>query len=219
MALFRKETKDEYDREAILRSGEKAERKGDRPKAIAEYEKVLRWEPENRTLHQKMAVLLAEERRDAPAWSHFVAAAEGHVKDGFLDKAVAVYTQASGYLATRVDLWTALSDLHVRRGRRADGVKACLDGRRAFRKLQQHQQAGQLLRRALEIEPFHVEATLDLARLRRRTGGKEEARRLLHGIAVRNQGKTLRRIRAAQVRLSPTPAAMWRWLRAALGRP
>jgi tetratricopeptide (TPR) repeat protein len=219
VALFRKEKKDEYDREEILKAAEKAERKGDRPKAVLEYDKVLRWEPQNYPLHQKMAVLLAETGKDAEAWSHFVSAAEGYVKDGFVDKAVAVYTQASGYLNTRVDLWLTLADLHVRRGRKADGVKVCLDGRRSFRKLKQHHQAVQLLRKAIDIEPYHLEATLDLARLRRRTGGREEAVRLLHGIAVRNKGRALRRIRAAQVRLSPTPAAMWRWFRAAaLGR-
>jgi tetratricopeptide (TPR) repeat protein len=217
VALFRKEKKkDEYDRDEILKAAEKAERKGDRARAVAEYEKVLRWEPQNLPLHQKVAVLLAESGRDAEAWSRFVSAAEGYVKDGFQDKAAAVYTQASGYLKTKVDLWLALADLHVRRGRRADGVKACLDGRRSFRKLNQQHQASQLLRKALEIEPFHLEGTLDLARLRRRTGGREEARRLLHGVAVRNQGPALRRIRAAQVRLSPTPAALWRWLRAAV---
>jgi tetratricopeptide (TPR) repeat protein len=216
VALFRKQKKDEYDRDEILKAAEKAERKGDRSRAITEYERVLRWEPQNLTLHMKMAGLLAEAKRDAEAWSHYVSAAEGYVKDGFLDKAVAVYTQAAAYLKTKVDLWVTLADLHVRRGRRADGVKACLDGRRSFRKLKQHHQAVQLLRKVLEIEPFHLDATLDLARVRRRTGGRDEAQRLLHGLAVRNEGRALRRIRGAQVHLSPTPAALWRWLRAAV---
>lgn len=212
----RKPRTDEYDRDTILQAAEKAERKGDRSRAIAEYEKVLRWEPENLALRTKIAVLLGQAGRSTDAAPHFVAAGEGYVKDGFVDKAVAVYTQAVEHLPTRADLWLTLADLNVKRGRKADAVKACLEGRRRFRRLTQHQQAAQLLARVLDIEPFHLEVTLDLARVRRRTGLKDEARRLLHGIAVRNQGRALRRIRGAQVRLSPTPAALWRWLRAVI---
>ena len=207
--------KDEYDRAEILASAARLERAGDRPRALAEYEKVLRWEPENFTLHGKAAVLLAESRKPAEAWSHFLAAAEGYAREGFFEKAAAVYTQAAGYLKTKVDLWLSLADLQVRRERKADAVKVCLEGRRCFSRLDQHQQAAQLLRRVLELEPFHLEATLDLARLRRRTGAREDARRLLHGLAVRNSGLALRRIRAAQLRVSPTPLALWRWVRAA----
>lgn len=214
MALFAKEKKDEYDREEILKAAEKSEAKGDARRALAEYEKVLRWEPQNLVLQAKVATLLSESGRAAEAWPHFLTAAEGYVRDGFYDKAVAVYVRAAGFLPTRIDVWLSLADLNVRRQRKADAFKACLDGRRHFRRLAQHQQAGQLLRRALDIEPFHVDATLDLARVRRRAGQKEEATRLLHGVAVRSRGRALRRIRGAQVRLSPTPAAMWRWLRA-----
>jgi Flp pilus assembly protein TadD len=216
VALFRREKKDEYDRDEILRAAEKAEKKGDRARAISEYQRVLRWEPANHVLHTKMGVLLAEAGREAEAWTQFVAAGEGYGREGFLDKAVAVYTQAAAYLPTRMDLWLTLCDLNLKRGRKADATRVCLEGRRHFRKLPQHQQAGQLLRKVIDIEPHHVEATVDLARVRARSGGREEARRLLHGIAVRNQGRTLRRIRAAQFRLSPTPAAAWRWARAAV---
>jgi tetratricopeptide (TPR) repeat protein len=217
VAFWRKdEKKDEYDRDAILKAADKAEKKGDRARAVEEYRKVLRWEPGNNPLHLKVAVLLSESRRENDAWPHFQAAGEAFARDGFLDKAAAVYNQAASYLPTRSELWLTLVDLNVRRGRKADALKVCLEGRQRFRKLAQHQQAAQLLRRAIEIEPFHLEATLDLARLERRVGHRDEARRLLHGIAVRSQGRGLRRVRSAQLRLSPTPAAAWRWLRAAV---
>lgn len=217
MALFRREKKaDEYNRDEILKAAEKAEGKGDRPRAIAEYEKILKWEPQNLALHARVAGLLAEAGRATEAWPHFVTAGEAYARDGFYDKAIAVYVRAAPFLPGKIDLWLSLADLNLKRQRKADAFKACLDGRRSFRRLEQHQQAGQLLRRALEIEPFHAEATLDLAGVLRRTGRRGEASRLLHGVAVRNGGPTLRRIRAAQLRLSPTPAALWRWLRAAV---
>jgi len=216
VALFGKEKKDEYDRDEILKAAEKAEKKGDRARAIVEYDKVLRWEPQNFALHSKVGALLGEAGRPADAWPHFVTAGEAYARDGFYDKAIAVYTRAAPFLPTKVELWLSLADLNLRRQRKADAFKACLDGRRHFRRLEQHQQASQLLRRSLEIEAYHVESTLDLARLRRRTGQRDEATRLLQGIAARNHGPTLRRIRAAQLRLRPTPASLWRWLRAAV---
>jgi tetratricopeptide (TPR) repeat protein len=215
VALFAKEKKDEYDREEILKAAEKSEKKGDPRRALAEYEKVLKWEPQNLVLQAKVASLLAESGRAPEAWPHFLVAAEGYVKDGFYDKAVAVYVRAASFLPSKIEVWLSLADLNVRRQRKADAFKACLDGRKHFRRLEQHHQAGQLLRRALDIEPFHVDATLDLARVRRRAGQKEEATKLLHGVAVRSRGRDLRRIRGAQLRLSPAPGALWRWLRAA----
>jgi tetratricopeptide (TPR) repeat protein len=216
VALFGKEKKDEYDRDEILKAAEKAEKKGDRARAVIEYEKVLRWEPQNYALHGKVAALLGDAGRAAEAWPHFVTAGEAYARDGFFDKAIAVYVRAAGFLPTKVELWLSLADLNLRRQRKADAFKACLDGRRHFRRLEQHQQASQLLRRALDIEAHHVEATLDLARVRRRTGQRDEAMRLLQGIAARNHGPVLRRIRAAQLRLRPTPASLWRWVRAAV---
>jgi tetratricopeptide (TPR) repeat protein len=217
VGLFRsKSKKDEYDRDETLRAGEKAEAKGDRPRAIASYEKVLQSEPRNLALHNKVAVLLAESKRPGDAWPHFAAAGEGYARDGFYDKASAVYVRAAAFFPAKVDVWLTLADLNLRRQRKADAFKACLDGRRHFFRPALHPQAAQLLRRALEIEPFHVEASLDLARVLRRARQREEAMRLLRGLAARNHGRTLRRIRGAEVRLSPTPAALWRWLHAAV---
>ena len=77
----------------------------------------------------------------------------------------------------------------------------------------------QLLRTVLEIEAWHFEATFDLARLLNRDGERDEARHLYEGLAERNSGSRLRRARGALLVMSPTPAALWRWARAAtLGR-
>jgi cytochrome c-type biogenesis protein CcmH/NrfG len=72
-----------------------------------------------------------------------------------------------------------------------------------------------LLRRALEIDPWHAEGRLALSRLLRRQGRRGEARALLEELAPRLSGSELRRVRGALFRLGPTPAAAWRWLRAA----
>ncbi|HBZ72006.1 MAG TPA: hypothetical protein DEP35_20670 [Deltaproteobacteria bacterium] len=59
---------------------------------------------------------------------------------------------------------------------------------------------------------------LDLVGLLARTSQREEALRLLEGLASRSSGAELRRVRAAEFRLSPGFRRAWRWLRAALQR-
>jgi tetratricopeptide (TPR) repeat protein len=217
MGLFsRKRVLEEYDRESILAGAALFEKRGQRQRAADEYQKVLRWEPENHALRTKLAVLLAEIEPNAAAWNHFLGAAEGYVRESFIEKGIAVYRQAAAFFPCNVDVWEALARHYMTLRRKPDALKALLDGRRHFTKLTYHQQATQLLRHACQIEPWHLEATLDLSRLRARTRGRDEAKLLLAGLAARNRGKNLRRVRAAQFRLSPTPAAGWRWLRSAL---
>jgi len=212
--IFKKQHTDEYDREAILAAAAKAEKKGDLEQALAEYRKVLRWEPENAVLQVKAATLLALTDRLDEAWSSFRAAASQHVKDGFFEKAISVYTQASAYFPKKFEVWDSLADLYMKRERKPDALKALLDGRHHLRELEYHRQATHLLRKACEIEPWHYRATYELARLLARTGGRDQGMHLLVGLAARNRGQRLRHVRAALFRLSPTPRNAWRFLRA-----
>jgi thioredoxin-like negative regulator of GroEL len=65
----------------------------------------------------------------------------------------------------------------------------------------------------LELEPGHVEATLDLADLLRREGTRDEARRLLAQLLVRiGQARRMRRrVRLAQFRVEPSLRGALDW--------
>jgi hypothetical protein len=70
-----------------------------------------------------------------------------------------------------------------------------------------------LLRQVLELEPGHVDGTLDLADLLRRDGVRDEARRLLSGLLVRI-GKVRglrRRVRFAQFWVEPSIRGALDW--------
>lgn len=212
MGLFRDKT--HYDRTGSMDAASKAQGKGNRKKAIGEYRKVLAHEPENFAVHGKIAILLAESKQLGEAWDSFVAAAEGFKKKGFDEKALALYQQATRYLPREVELWETISAMHVSKGRPADGIKVLLDGRRVFSKKKLRPMAVRLLEKVRKIDPWHFEATIDLARLRAKDGNRNGARQLLEGLASREKKKKkLRRVRAALFRLSPTPVAAWRWLR------
>lgn len=213
MALFGKRT---YDRADSLARASKALGRGKRKQAIAEYRRVLKQEPGNPVILAKLAPLLAETRQLEEAGEKFRAAGKQYENQGFPEKALGVYAQAVKYLPRSVELWETISGLYLARSRRADALSALLDGRSHFRRRKQRPLAIRLLRGAVQVEPWHLEATLDLARQLRKSGGRAEADRLYQGLCEHKRGAHLRRVRGAMFRRSPTPAALWRWLRAAL---
>jgi hypothetical protein len=87
-------------------------------------------------------------------------------------------------------------------------------GSKHFRRKRDRGHAIHLLRSAFDLEPYHYEVTLDLARLLAAQGEEDEANRLLSAFAERCRGRKLRRIRGLQFRLAPSPLTAWRWLRA-----
>jgi len=62
-------------------------------------------------------------------------------------------------------------------------------------------------------EPMGLEPTLDLARLLRKTGDRRRAFAILESLRRRTPPSLRRRIRAGQLWIYPTPAALYRWLR------
>ncbi len=207
-----------YDRFSTLAAADRAVAKGRLRKAIALYRKVLAIDPADHVTHGKMAPLLAKRRQRSEAWASFFAAREGYLSEYRLDKALSIYLQAVRCLPRQLEAWEGIAWLHCELRQPADAVMALLDGCRHFRGRKRRSQAIRLLRRIREIEPWHFEATFTLARLLTRTGEKAEAERLLNSLAVRMQGRKLRRVQGALFRMAPRAGTAWRWLCAAVSR-
>jgi Tfp pilus assembly protein PilF len=89
-----------------------------------------------------------------------------------------------------------------------------VDGARTLARAGRREAAVALLRRALDLEPLHVEAVLAIAPLLASSGGRAEARALVARLEAATRGARLARVRWAAFRLRPTPRALWRWARA-----
>ncbi|HEU4384185.1 MAG TPA: tetratricopeptide repeat protein [Anaeromyxobacteraceae bacterium] len=213
MAFWRKKP---YDRSATLAEAEKARGQGRRARAVKLYRAVLAKEPNNAVVHGKIAPLLARKRKlRGEALASFRLAAQGQLKAGFTDRAIALYVQAAAFFPLETELWEEIARLDQVRGRRADAIGALTEGAGHLGKARPTRpEAARLLRKALEIEPWHLEATLQLAGLLARDGEKQEALALLEDVANRVRGKGRRRVRHAMFRLSPTPGNAWRWMAA-----
>jgi len=203
-------------RSEILEAAGRAQAKGRRKRAITEYQKLLKENGGDYIVHGKVAPLLAESRRYDEAWKSFKASGEGYLKDGFEDKAKSVYHQATRCLPNDLRGWQKVVQLHVDRGHRADALKTLREGRRHFSRRSHRREAITLLRMAFKLTPWKFDVTFDLARLFAKSGDHDNAMRLLLGLAERESGYNLRRVRGTILKMAPGAQTAWLWLRASL---
>ncbi len=184
-------------------------------KAIAGYSRILEVDPLDFDAHARVAPLLARTGETKRSWTSYRFAAESYLMRGFHAKAAGVYAQAARYMPKKMEVWEGLSGIYLMRDLKADAVAALFLGQRHF-KGRDRKTAIRLLEKAREIEPWRYDVTKRLARLLGKSGRKNEALKLLHGLAGREQGKKLRRVRGAIFLLSPGFTPAWLWLKAAI---
>ncbi len=204
-----------YDRQKILQAAARAHAKKRSRKAISLYRRVLAVEPSNGELHAKIAPLLARRRERFDAWLSFRAAAQGMLRTGKPERAMAVFTEAARYVPDEVESWVSLAKLQRNQGQAQQAIKTLTRGLRHFRSRRQRSQAVYLLRQVREIEPWNLDAVLELARRLGKMDQRDEADILLCTLARRVSGRKLRRVRSAQWRLRPTPSHSWLVIKAA----
>jgi len=214
MTLFARRAR--YDRVRILEAAERERVRNRFHRAVALYRRVLAFEPQNARLHARLAPLLAATGQSFDAWMSFRAAAGAALRENALDRALALYREASLCLPREYRAWEAIARAELRRGARREAIEALLEGARRMHGPDLRPHAIHLLRRAREIEPWHFETALELARLLVRTRQIDEAQLLFDGLAARAAGEELRRVCAARLKAQPGPMALWRWLRAVL---
>jgi Tfp pilus assembly protein PilF len=202
-----------YDRAAVLDQADKARGRGSVRKAIKGYTTILKHDPADHQVHARVAPLFARTKRWDEARKSFDAAAQGFVKQGFVDKAIAVWKVAAHTFPEDVEYWERVANEQVKRGRKADAVNSLLEGREQLRGKRQRPFAELLLRQVLTLDAFHFEATLDLCSLIGGEGGLAEAERLLRGLERWVKSRSMRRrLRFAQLKLAPSFKRFMAWI-------
>jgi tetratricopeptide (TPR) repeat protein len=207
--------RDRYDRREVLETAAREAARGRRRRAVALYRRVLFVEPANLDVHRQLAPLLAESGEAFEAWLSYRAVGRAHERAREYSKARQVYREAATRLPEKLDAWLSVARLERRLGDRRAARAALLEGRRHQRGRTKRATAMFLLREALDLDPWDPALVLDLANLLARSGRKPEADLWLEGLAARSKGVPLRRVRSAQLRLSPSLGRAWLWLRAA----
>ncbi len=205
----------DYDRNRILEAASRARSRKRYRKATALYRRVLALEPSNVELHARLAPLLAATGQRFDAWASFQVCARTALAEKRLERAAAVYREATRCLPRELAAWLKLARVERQRSREREAFETLLEGRQQFRARCCRPEAIALLRRALAIDRSSVPVVLDLSRLLACSDQESEAQLLLERLADRSQGVDLRRVRGAQWRIAPTLTNTWRWLHAA----
>jgi tetratricopeptide (TPR) repeat protein len=196
-----------------------ARARGRRKQAIAGYRRVLEDNPQDLTVHAKLAPLLAASGDRDGSLVSFRTAADGQAKAGFHERALSLFIQAAEHYPDEELLWPEIARLHLQRGRRAEAVAALTDGAWRLHLAGQNPKAEWVLRLALQFEPYDADAIAILARTVASAGRRDEAVALLEDLAARSSGRRHRAIRGLLFRLRPSLGHLWLWLRAGIDRP
>jgi Tfp pilus assembly protein PilF len=208
----KKNPRKQLDRTELLVQADRCRARGRRKRAIALYGMVLKQDPNDLAVHGKIAPLLAAEGLGDQAMASFRAAAAGHTSAGFVDRGIAVLRQAVDAFPEDESLWVEIASFHVQRGRRGDAVAVLTTGGERLLHGRFRALGAKLLRRALELEPWNVKATLLLARTLDKERRSDEAIALLEGLARRTGGGARRQALGLCFRMAPTPGRFLRWI-------
>ncbi len=208
-----------YDRTRVLEAATRARSRQQHRKAIRLYRWVLAHEPRNPELHLKLAPILAEAGHRFDAWVSFRTAARTFLAEDRVDKALDVYREACDCLPDELDCWLEMAELQRRRRREADALQLLMEARLQFRVRWRRPEAAHILRRVLRLVPWHVAASIDLARILAHLDQRQEALLILDRLARHCEAVDLRRVRRARFRISKRLRDGWAWLRTSTPKP
>lgn len=211
--LWRRKSADRYE---LVAAADRARAKGRTRKAIAGYLEALAVAPGDLGIHAKLAPLLAREGRKEEALASFGLCAEGHLKAGFVERALSVRGQAATFYPAEYELWEEIARLHLLQQHPADAFAALYAGGRRLAGSRDWGVAVRVLERALQISPWQPAASVLLARALARCRRRGDALDLLDEIDPRLTAAERRRARLLALRLSPTPRRLFRWIGALL---
>lgn len=202
------------ERRELLREANRARNRREDRRAIALYRRLLLEDPHQVEVALRAAPLLASEGEGFEAWQLFRMAATELGRARRHDAALAVLHDACRFVPHEYDAWRMCAELEIRIGRVQAAYDTLLEGAHVFDRPHTSAQAIRLLTRARSLEEGDPAVALDLARLYARTGLSEDALSLLALFVPNVSGRTLRRVRGLQWRITLSFYHAWGWLRA-----
>ena len=202
-----------FDRDETFRRAEEFRGRKKPKKAIAELRKVLAVDPKDALAHAKLGPLLISTGQQAEALESFRIAADDLDARGFSDKALSLWLQIAQTKVTDLDAWEKVTQFHVSRGRKAEGVKVLLQAAGVQQGKEGRPGAIRLLESALVLEPQRLEAILSLAPVLKKEGRAGAARALLDRALTFAVGQPLKLVKRKLFFLFPGFRTFWSWLR------
>ena len=182
-----------FNKQKALDAAQKYISKGQIPQAIAEYQQVLRFEPKDTITLMTVGDLFVRAGDTRQALEQFEKLAQVFLADGFISKAIAIYKKMNKLAPDEVRPLEKLAELYVQQGVMSEARPIFLQMAEAHMKGGRKQEAAQILRNLLDLEPDNVRVQVKLGELYQATGQPQEAAKaFLHsGMRALERGDAL----------------------------
>jgi len=159
----------------LKQDAEKEERAGRLDKALPLYRQLVEVNPKDWNTVKKIGDLYAKLNRTREATQEYAKVADFYTRDGFLLKAIAVWKQVVRLDASALDPYLKLADLYAKQGLLMEAKSQYQIVVDEYLKKGKSRDAGDVLRKMVEIEPTDLKLQTRLADLYIREGRKDKA--------------------------------------------
>jgi len=148
---------------------------GKLPQAIAEYQNVLKYEPNDQITLMTVGDLFVRKGETFQAIEYFERLAQVFTRDGFLTKAIAIYKKIAKLAPEELKPLEKLAELYVQQGVLSEARPIFLQLAEGHLKAGRREMSAALLRKLLEAEPDNLRVQMRLADIQQAMGQVDDA--------------------------------------------
>lgn len=145
-----------FNKAKVLEDIQKYIQKGQIDKAIEEYERVLKIDPRDYKLRQKLGDLYLRKGKSAEAVNQYMTVAEYYIRDGFSLKAIALYSQILRTDPTKLFIYEKLAELYKKQGLIGDAVSKLRALAEIYEKQKNLSEAMQTWEKIINTDPDNI---------------------------------------------------------------
>ncbi len=145
-----------FNKAKVLEDIQRYIQKGQIDKAIEEYERILRIDPRDYKLRQKLGDLYLRKGKNAEAVNQYMMVAEYYIRDGFILKAIALYNQILRTDPTKLAIYEKLAELYKKQGLIGDAVSKLRSLAEIYEKQKNLADAIQTWEKIINMDPENV---------------------------------------------------------------
>ncbi len=162
-------------KDKLLATAQKFISKGQLPKAIGVYRKLVDAFPKDVRNRQKLAELLSRDNKKEDALTEYEVVAKHYTETGFYLKAIALFKQMQKIDASRVDIYHRLAELNEKQGLVGNALTEYRNLISFCEKNQMYQEAIEVLEKMLELDPENLNFAAKIAECYKALGQNDEA--------------------------------------------
>jgi len=166
-----------FNKAKVLEAAQKFLNQGKISHAILEYQKILKVEPKDQVALMTIGDLYVRSGDHSPAIESFETLAKIFIADGFITKGIAVYKKIAKLIPDATHPLERLAELYVQQGVMSEARPIFLQLAEGHMKANKQDQAAQVLRKLLDLEPDNMRVQIKLAELQQSIGQPAEAAR------------------------------------------